>query len=250
MKRILLYFLLVAIPWFFPLNLFAQPNFPATNRTHVIDEAGILSVETQNSIEHLIQNHEDTTGNQVMVVTVSSLEGYAVSQYANEAFKFYQLGQKDINNGVLLLVAPNERKVHIEVGYGLEGALPDALCGRIIQSEILPHFKSGNFDTGVFNGINAILQAIQGTYEAPPKSNALPIWVPVFMILFFVIISIFLRIVSGGKGGGIGGVPQYGGRRYYGGGWSGGGSSWSGGGGGWSGGGGGFSGGGGASGSW
>lgn len=246
MKRILLYFLLVAIPWFFPLNLFAQPNFPATNRTHLIDEAGILSVETQNSIEHLIQKHEDTTGNQVMVVTVSSLEGYAVSQYANEAFKFYQLGQKDINNGVLLLVAPNERKVHIEVGYGLEGALPDALCGRIIQYEILPYFKSGNYDAGVTNGVNAILQSINGTYVAKQESDFIPVWFPILIIVGFIILIFVLSLFKVGSSG-----SHYGGGgRYYGGGWSGGGSSWSGGGGGWSGGGGGFSGGGGASGSW
>lgn len=230
---------------FFATSLFAQTNFPPINGSHVIDEAGILSVETRNSLDHTIQLHEDSTGNQLMVLVITSLNGNEISMYANEAYNHYNLGQKDINNGVLLLVAHEDRKVRIEVGYGLEGALPDALCGRIINNEIIPQFKAGDFDAGVSNGVNAILQSIQGTYVAEDTaSEGLPIWVPLLFIIFFIAVIIAIGRTSAQMGGSSGGWRS--GRGYYGGGggWSGGG------GGGWSGGGGGFSGGGGASGSW
>ena len=171
--------------------------------------------------------------------------------YANDAYNHYNLGRKGDNNGVLLVVAHQDRKVRIEVGYGLEGALPDALCGRIIDNEILPNFKAGNFDAGVSDGVSAILQAIQGTYVATDSpSEGLPWWLPFLFVFGSIGFIIILGIIKGtGGGGGFGGGYRGGG--YYGGGWSSGGGGWSGGGGGgWSGGGGGFSGGGGASGSW
>lgn len=224
------------------LSISARPKFPELNGTHILDEAGILSAETKTSLEYLIQKHEDTTGNQILVVTIPSLEGYEISMYANEAYNHYRLGQKGTDNGVLLLVAHGDRRVRIEVGYGLEGALPDALCGRIINQEIVPRFKEGDFDGGISNGVNAILQSIQGTYKAPSSAELdLPPIFSVIFVLFFMGLIILLGIL-GRKNRGMGGYV--GGGHYRGGGWSGGSR------GGWSGGGGGFSGGGGASGSW
>ena len=227
---------------------FAQSSFPSLNGTHVLDEAGILSPEVKASLEFMIQKHEDSTGNQLLVVTIPGLEGNEISMYANEAYNHYKLGQKGTDNGVLLVVAHGDRKVRIEVGYGLEGALPDALCGRIIQREIIPRFKEGDFDGGVSNGVMAILQAIQGTYTAPEESDGrLPSGLSLGIVIFFMVLIVLIGSL-GRKGGGGGGYVGRGG--YYGGGWSGGGWSGGGGGGGWSGGGGGFSGGGGAGGSW
>lgn len=146
-----------------------------------------------------------------------------------------------------------ERKIRIEVGYGLEGALNDAMAGRIIRNEIVPAFKKGNYESGIVSGVYAIISAIQGEYVNTASNNVNSIS-PLFLILLvFGVIGIFilLAIFFPGSGGGSGGGGWYsGGYRNYGGGWSSGGSSWSGGGGGWSGGGGGFSGGGGASGGW
>jgi uncharacterized protein len=251
MKRaVLLSFLLL---FFGFRGVFAQPAFPSLNGTHVLDEAAILSPEVKSSLEFMIQKHEDSTGNQLLVVTLPGLEGYEISMYANEAYNHYQLGQKGTDNGVLLLVAHGDRKVRIEVGYGLEGALPDALCGRIIQQEIIPRFKEGDFDGGVSNGVTAILQAIQGTYTAPEKSDLeLPSGFSIGILIFFMVLIVLIGSLGRKGGGGGGGYVGRG--AYYGGGWSRGGWSgggWSGGGGGgWSGGGGGFSGGGGAGGSW
>jgi len=233
------------------LSATAQTSFPPISGSHIIDAAGVLSAETATSLDHIIQRHEDTTGNQVMVLTIASLDGNDIDMYANDAYKNYRLGQKGTNNGVLMVVAVQERKVRIEVGYGLEGNLPDALCGRIIRNDIVPYFKQGDYDAGITNGVNSILQAIQGTYVAAPDDdggNGLAKGWPLILIVAFIIIIVVFGIISGGKGGGGG---RYYGGGWYGGGWSSGGGGWSGGGGGgWSGGGGGFSGGGGASGSW
>lgn len=226
-------------------------SFPAFNNSHVIDAANILSESTRSYIDQTLQADEDTSGNQIMVLTITSLDGKDIESYSNEAYNHYNLGQKNTNNGVLLVVAHEDRKVRIEVGYGLEGNLPDVLCSRIIEGEIIPNFKQGNFDAGVTNGVNAILQAIKGTYEAPPQqAEGFPWWLPfllVFGVMGLIIFFAIMKAKGGGGGSGWGGGYRGG---YYGGGWSSGGGSWGGGGGGWSGGGGGFSGGGGASGSW
>lgn len=246
MKRVISLFSLFMV---MVLGLSAQASFPPINRTHVIDAAGILSSGTEASLDYLIQQDEDTSGNQIMVLTIPNLNGQDIEGYANEAYNHYNLGQKGTNNGVLLVVSHEDRKVRIEVGYGLEGNLPDVLCGRIIDREIIPNFKTGNFDAGVTNGVHAILAAIQGTYVAPASSSgALPWWLPFLIIAGIMGFIVIMAILNGKNGGGGGG--RYSGGGYYGGGWYGGGGWSSGGGGGWSGGGGGFSGGGGASGSW
>lgn len=226
-------------------------KFPAISRSHVIDNANILSEATEISLDRLIQAEEDSSGNQVMVLTLKSLDGYEIADYANKAYNHYNLGQKGSNNGVLLVVAMEERRIRIEVGYGLEGNLPDALSARIIDREIQPNFRNGNFDAGITNGVHAILQAIHGAYTAPDEEPDIPWWFPILVIFGFMGIIIAISILKGkGGGNGFGGGYRgggYYGRGYYGGGWSGGGGGF---GGGWSGGGGGFSGGGGASGGW
>ena len=233
----------------------AQTNFPPITDSHVIDDAHILSDGTRQSLDVILKQDMDTSGNQILVLTIPSLEGRDIEGYANDAYNHYNLGQKGSDNGVLLVIANKERRIRIEVGYGLEGVLPDALCGRIIDNEITPNFKEGNFDAGVTNGVHAILQAIKGTYRATSSGDGFPWWIP-FLLVFGAMGVIILVAIFKSKGGGTGGGSGWG-RGFYGGyyggwssnRWSGGGGSWGGGGGGWSGGG-GFSGGGGASGSW
>ncbi len=239
-----------------PLIALAQSFPPLTGR--VVDAAHLLKPEEQAALEAKLKAHEDKTTDQVVVATVPSLDGLTVEDYANRLFRQWQLGQKKNNNGALLLVAPKERKVRIEVGYGLEGALTDALSKVIITTAIAPQFQKGNFAGGINAGIDAMLSILTGDAEEWQRraqvreddSTAIdPVVAFVFLVILFIIIS---RMMS--RGG-----PRRIGRGRYGpwiiptGGWSGGG--WSGGGGGWSGGGGfsgggGSSGGGGASGSW
>ena len=246
--------LLVALVLLFcPLTALAQ-TFPAlTGR--VVDAANLLKPAERQALEAKLKAYEDKTTDQVVVATLPSLEGYPIEDYANRLFRHWQLGQKDKDNGALLLVAPNERKVRIEVGYGLEGALTDALSKIIITTAIAPQFQKGDFAGGIDAGVDAMLSILTGDAEEwqrraevreDQSSEFDPIATFIVLLILFFIIS---RIMSAGG-------PRRVGRGRHGpwiiptgGGWSGGSGGFSGGGGGFSGGG-GSSGGGGASGSW
>ncbi len=239
--------------------LATEPKFPPlTGR--VVDDAGILNGHTRRQLTVMLADHERATGEQVVVVTLDSLQRYPIEEYGYELGRYWGIGQKGKNNGALLIVAPNEHKVRIEVGYGLEGQLTDAISATIIQNYILPSFKRGDFDFGVLAGATEMLRALGGNPpdEGGPTTSAVPVkYEPppyVFVLGFFlfplIFISIFLLapILSVGSEGGSHDWDSdrgSGGGSYSGGGSSGGG----GGGGGFSGGGGSF-GGGGASGSW
>ena len=126
----------------------SRPTYPAlTGR--IVDQANIIPAETRGAIEPKLADLEAKSGIQLVVATVTSLEGQEIEPYANALFRAWKLGEKDKNNGVLLLVAPNERRVRIEVGYGLEGTLTDALSKVIITNAITPRFKTGDFGGGI-----------------------------------------------------------------------------------------------------
>ena len=226
----------------------AEPDFPKlTGR--VVDAAGILSPEARTRIDGKIKAHEDKTGDQLVVATVPSLQDLTIEDYGNRLARSWGIGQKKTNNGVLLLVAPKERKVRIEVGYGLEGALTDALSKTIITSAITPRFRQGDFSGGVEAGVDAILPILAGDADewqrrAPVRADTVDRVTVVFWIIVIIVLVIVLTRMSGGGRGGRGGgfvvIPGPSG------GWSGG---FSDSGGGFSGGGGSF-GGGGASGDW
>jgi uncharacterized protein len=134
-------------------------NFP-TLTGRIVDQANIVSAETRQTIEPKLADLESKSGIQLVVATVSSLEGQEIEPYANELFRTWKLGQKDKNNGVLLLVAPNEHRVRIEVGYGLEGTLTDALSKVIITNAITPRFKTGDFSGGIARGVDDIITVL------------------------------------------------------------------------------------------
>src|ERR1700761_7630073 len=226
----------------------AAPNFPAlTGR--VVDDANILSDTTKADLDQKLAALEQSTSRQLVVVTISSLQGYEISDYGYQLGRSWGIGQAKLNNGILLIVAPSEHKVRIEVGYGLEPIVTDALSSVIIQTQILPKFRSGDFNGGVEAGTDALIQQLSlDTSEAEKRAAAAEQQqgqgdqggggIAGFVILLFIFIAI-ARVF-----GGWGLLPFLfmGGGPRGGGGWSGGG------GGGWSGGGGGSFGGGGSSG--
>lgn len=232
---------------------------PLTGR--VVDQANVMTAESRSDIESKLKDLEDKSGIQLVVATAKSLQGSDIESYANQLFRFWKLGQAQKNNGVLLLVAPVEHKVRIEVGYGLEGTLTDALSSVIISSAILPRFKTGDFSGGIERGVDGIISVLSGdTADWQPKvdvrrEDTSADFDKLFPILFFLLIIFicwyFIRSANGGGPGGTtrrGGGPvfiPYSGSASWGGGRLGGGGF----GGGFSGGG-GSSGGGGASGSW
>jgi uncharacterized protein len=230
----------------------AQTFPPLTGR--VVDAVNLLKPEERAALEAKLKAHEDKTTDQVVVATLRSLEGYDIEDYANRLFRHWQLGQKGKDNGALLLVAPQERKVRIEVGYGLEGALTDALSKIIITTAIAPQFQKGNFVGGIDAGVDAMLSILTGDAEewqrrAEVREDSTTAIDPVIaFIILLILFFLITRLMGAGRRQGF--------RRGRHGpwivttcGWGGGGGGWSGGSGGFSGGG-GSSGGGGASGSW
>jgi uncharacterized protein len=153
----------------------AQPQVPAlTGR--VVDNADLLSPQTERVLTEQLRAHADSTSNQIAVLTIESLEGAVLEQYSIEVARAWELGQEEFDNGVLVLVAEQERDIRIEVGYGLEGALPDVVASRIIRYEMTPRFRQGDFDGGVRAGVDAILGAIAGTYEPPTNADGGSSW--------------------------------------------------------------------------
>ena len=239
---------------------------PLTGR--VVDQANVMTPESRTNVEAKLKNLEDKSGIQLVVATVKSLQGGDIETFANELFRFWKLGQAQKNNGVLFLVAPAEHKVRIEVGYGLEGTLTDALSSVIIQSAVLPRFKANDFSGGIERGVDGIISVLSGdTTDWQPKPEVRPedagrLFNDLFPILFFgLFVFVFLYMIRHANGASSGRYVRRNGRTVFvpfpGGGWGGGSGSsdWGGGsfGGGFDGGfsgGGGSSGGGGASGSW
>lgn len=148
----------------------ATPEFPVLSG-RVVDQAKLLSPQTTQALTQQLAAHEQATTDQLVVVTLDSLQGQVIEEFGYQLGRHWGIGQKGKNNGVLLIVAPKERKVRIEVGYGLEGVLTDAISHHIIQSVILPSFKQGDYEAGISNGTTAILLALGGEYKVPKSSK-------------------------------------------------------------------------------
>ncbi len=133
----------------------------------VTDNAQILSDETRQSITERLKAHEDKTTNQIAVLTIPTLNGEGIEEYAVAVFNEWKLGQKGKDNGILVVVSPNDRRMRIEVGYGLEGTMPDGVAGSIIRNVITPHFKNNDYNKGIDEGVNAIIRVLEG--GQPPE---------------------------------------------------------------------------------
>jgi uncharacterized protein len=243
----------------------ADPKIPPlTGR--VVDDAHLLSPAAAQKLEGELADLEARTGHQLVVATVPDLQGYEIEEYGVQLARAWQIGRKGANDGAVLIVAPSEKKVRVEVGYGLEGVLTDALSSVIIQRRILPQFKAGKMEQGVIDGTEALIQQLalpedeakaqvaqaQARPEARESGGGFPWPVIIGVLIVFWVLSAVLRGGRRGRRRGGGGGMWWllplllsSSGRGGGGGWSGGG----GGGGGFSGGGGSF-GGGGASGGW
>jgi uncharacterized protein len=234
----------------------AQPaNLPPKPNQYVTDQAGVLDPGTVEALNSQLDSFERETSNQIVVAIYPSLPPDTdIAQYATYTYHAWQIGQKGKDNGALLLVGISDRKMFIATGRGLEGALPDATCKNIIDDQIAPRFRSGDYNGGVVAGVNSIIAASKGEYKGNGTTvyrhhhhadQGLPTWLVILIII--VIFIVIRRLGANGISG-----PMI----YTGGGWGGGGGDWGGGGGGGGGdsggfsGGGGDSGGGGAGGSW
>jgi uncharacterized protein len=265
MKKLLSILLILAV--FIPG--FGQDVLPEPNPPRLVtDAANVLTPEQREILEHKLVALDDSTSNQIAVVLIKTLGDYGIDEYANKLFREWGIGNKGTNNGVLLIAAIDDRKVRIEVGYGLEGAIPDIITASIIRNEIGPSFREGNYFRGIDNAINALTKAAAGEYKVKKSKKKVKGYGEegggsIVGFILIIIVVIILAIIRGGRGGrgprggmmsrsGFGDIATgmlissllSGGRGGGGGGWGGGG------GGGFGGFGGGSSGGGGASGGW
>ena len=147
----------------------AQAAVPAL-QGRVNDYAGLLDAGQREQLEQALAAFERDTTTQIVLLTVPSLEGEDIEGFSMRVAEAWKIGQKSKNNGVLLIVAPNDHKVRIEVGYGLEGPLTDAQSARIIREVIAPAFRDGNFYAGIAGGLNAIMRATRGEFTAPANA--------------------------------------------------------------------------------
>jgi uncharacterized protein len=188
---LLLLLLIVAAP-----ALAAEPKFPAlTGR--VVDDAGVLNASTRKELTDMLAAQERATGEQVVVVTLGSLQGLSIEDYGYRLGRYWGIGQKGKNNGVLLIVAPKDHKVRIEVGYGLEGTLTDATSRAIIEGQILPNFRRGDFNAGIMAGTTSILSILGGKSAPMAYSfwNDHPAAVRILFNLLLLMIILAIRII-------------------------------------------------------
>jgi uncharacterized protein len=221
-NKIFAILLLLLLPF---INSFSQTDYakslsenPTQLKKYLVDETHTLTSDQNNAILKKLVDFEKQTSNQVVIYIIESLNGEPIETVSYKIAEANKIGKKDRNNGVLLLIAMKDRKMRIEVGYGLEGVLTDAVSSSIIRNEISPSFKNGNYYEGVSKGLDAIILATKNEYKNTQKNNSpqticfgLPIFVFLIFgfVFFFIFISIIQRIFGFGRrtypGSGMGG---------------------------------------------
>ncbi|WP_349665658.1 TPM domain-containing protein [Sphingobacterium sp. lm-10] len=179
-------------------------DFPAQPKSLVSDYVGALSQSEVRQLEQKLLRFEDSTSIQLAVVVMQSTGEYDIADYGDRLAKHWGVGNKKYDNGILLLVALEDRAVTIRTGYGIEGAVPDVIAYRIIENEIKPAFRSGRYGQGIESGVDALISYTKGEYKADPKQRGNPGsgGVPVVVIFFIIIIIVSIVSKGGGKGGG------------------------------------------------
>ena len=159
--------LLLAVLLLFSVSVNAFALKPFQIREYVTDNGGVLAEGTVSQLRNVLFDYAKQTGNQILVVIIPGLEDEDLVDYTEQLFKLNQPGQKGKDNGIILLVALKERKVRIEVGYGLEGPVPDGKAGGIIREQITPYFRAGDFNSGITAGVYGLITAISPEYQLP-----------------------------------------------------------------------------------
>ena len=177
---------------------------------HVNDYAGMLSPAAKQELERSLTDFERSDSTQIVVLTIPTLGGENLEEFSIKVAEAWRIGQKGVDNGVIFLIAKEERQIRIEVGRGLEGKMTDLVSGRIIRGEISPRFKTGDIDDGVIAGVSAIMAVAKGEYKAAPrdlqqgKKSIHPIFT---LVIFLLVACVFLGAISrvlGGLAGAVG----------------------------------------------
>lgn len=155
----------------------------------VVDNASLLSSKSKSELEQMLENYENKTGNQIVIITVKSLDNKNIEDFGYQLGRQWGIGTKEKNNGVLFIIAPTEREVRIEVGYGLEGILTDAQSKIIIERVILPNFRRGQMDEGIIEGTRAIISTLGEEPIAPESQGEKINW------LYLIILAVFILLI-------------------------------------------------------
>ncbi len=191
------------------LSVAIAVEFPSPTG-YVNDFAGVLDIDQRSSLEQTIRAFEQQTSNEISVAIIGSLEGLDEFSYAHELFSRWKPGKTGKNNGILFLIAIGDRAAFVEVGKGLEGALPDSLTGTILRNEVFPLFKAGDYAAGIKQGLAAIILATKGEYKAEPGSSSSRSsgdgWWNILFPLGFILLQYFLSFLARSKSWWLGGV--------------------------------------------
>lgn len=183
------------------LQVFAQEIPPRPNPPRLVNDlAGILLREEAEALENKLVAYNDSTSTQIAIVTLKTTGGYEISEVALKILRDWGIGTKEKNNGILLLVAVEDRKIRIETGSGMEGAVPDAIANRIIDQIISPNFREGHYYEGLDESVDKIIQAAAGEYKGIPRSRKSPGGGG--LIVGIIIIVIIISIINNRGGGG------------------------------------------------
>jgi uncharacterized protein len=254
-RRILIYLIVTAVALSIGFKLQASDvSYPIASGNYIEDNAGMINPADYQAITQLLTELDRKTSAQIAVVTILTAQPETIETYAVKLFEKWGIGQKGKDNGALFLIAKNDRKMRIEVGYGLEGALPDAVCNRIINAIVIPEFKQSDFSAGILKGTSAIVSLIakeynvaitgeeDGVYQSVRSSDSSSL---LTLTIFFIALFIFFMPLivprlgyrgggywyGGGSSGGFGGGGGFSGGGFGGGGFGGFGGGMSGGGG-------------------
>lgn len=171
-------------------NVYAQDR-----RLHVSDPNGLLMQETQAEINRMLTQLEDSTGIQFMVVMLPSIGQEDIFDFAHNLFRHWGIGNKESNNGMLIVYVADQRKIRFTTGYGLEGILPDAMCKRIQSRYMIPHFREGNTDLGMLEGTKAVVSVLDGSMKADNTEEEVTLWeilLTLGAIMFIIVVPIWL----------------------------------------------------------
>jgi uncharacterized protein len=210
MKQFIKYVWMISLLVFLGISICHGLEVPVLKK-RVNDYAGLLTSTTERQLETALRDLEATDSTQIVVLTLESLEGENLEDFSMRVAESWQIGQKGLDNGALLIISIKDRKIRIEVGYGLEGTLTDLMAGRIIRNVIVPQFKSGRFDQGVTDGIQSMIQVMRGEFKAtekvlPPASRPKPWHGNVYSIIVFLFLVNMMGRIRRPLGAASGGI--------------------------------------------
>jgi uncharacterized protein len=202
-------FTLLICAWIISFSALGQKAVPELWNMRVHDDAHVLKQETIDRLEKKLAQYEDSTSNQIAILIVSSLDGESIEDYSIKVAEAWKLGKKNKDNGVLLLIAVEDHNMRIEVGEGLEGVLTDAISSRIIRNEMAPHFRRGDYDSGITAAMDGIIKAIGGEYTADDTNDLEDLTVTQRLLIglglfvFLGIFAFFALVIPGCTGWGL-----------------------------------------------